>query len=254
MGNFKKVDFAFSVIPNKILDDKNLSWTAKGVYSHLASKPDGWQFACDRIAKNGTEGIFVIRKAIRELIAAGYLESKRENTGRIQYLLFSTPQKKATVQKLHCAKTALLSKKDLNNKKKSLCEVAIAPQRKTKKPMKKYQETTIELDELGERKEPTASKSKTPLKVITAVAVHYADTFNVPKSNLFFKYRRAIEEMVTCAKEYYGEDFKKIEAEIKLRITVAKAYADFKGWGKIKLATIAESWNEIPGWKEQIEV
>lgn len=54
----------FSIIPNRLIEDPNISAAAKGVYCYLASKPDGWNFFVDEIQKHFTKPI---KSAIKEL-------------------------------------------------------------------------------------------------------------------------------------------------------------------------------------------
>jgi hypothetical protein len=254
MGNFRKVDFAFSVLPNTLIDDSNVSWNAKGVYAHLVSKPDGWQFSTDRIMKNGKGGLKIVRNAVKELENKGYIKRKRGGDGRMEYLLYPEPQCQIGTEPIRLgAKKARISKKDFNSKKEGYTNVYPKGVRKNSKSMK-YKENVIEVDSLGEPLPPREVKTKTPQKLIINVAKAYTSTFNIPQEAIYFKYKKSIEEMVNICKTYYGNDFARIEAEILFRIKVVKKYVDFKGWSKIKLSTIVESWNEIPEWRKEVNV
>jgi hypothetical protein len=63
----------YGIIPNEILNSKELSLSAKGLYGYLQSKPDGWRFSISRMASQLKEGKDAIRRAILELEKFGLL-------------------------------------------------------------------------------------------------------------------------------------------------------------------------------------
>jgi hypothetical protein len=63
----------FTMIPNELTLDKNLSAKAKGVYNYLKSKPDNWKFYITEIIEHFTDGKEAIYSAIKELINEGWL-------------------------------------------------------------------------------------------------------------------------------------------------------------------------------------
>ena len=82
----------YGVVPNEILNNPELSLKAKGLFAYLQSKPDGWKFSVERIAKQTKEGADAVRSAIRELEEKGYLRRipVKEKNGRFagyDYLL-----------------------------------------------------------------------------------------------------------------------------------------------------------------------
>lgn len=64
----------FAQISNAVVEDKRLSWRARGILCYLLSKPDGWKANPRDIEKRGPEGRDAVRKAMAELQAAGYAE------------------------------------------------------------------------------------------------------------------------------------------------------------------------------------
>lgn len=89
----------FTQVSNSILNDKTLSLKAKGLYSYLFSKPDGWTFSAKRISKESRDGIDGIESCLRDLESAGYLSRKKEGTGGVKYYLKTRPfsgEKKST--------------------------------------------------------------------------------------------------------------------------------------------------------------
>jgi hypothetical protein len=59
--------------PNNLLNNKNLSLSAKGLYGYLQSKPDNWDFSIAGMASQCKEGEKAIRTAIKELEIEGWL-------------------------------------------------------------------------------------------------------------------------------------------------------------------------------------
>lgn len=71
----KELHSKFTQIPNDLINDRNLSQGAKGVYCYLASKPDGWNFVISEIRSHFTKPI---KPAIQELEAAKWLVRQTE--------------------------------------------------------------------------------------------------------------------------------------------------------------------------------
>lgn len=64
----------FSIVDNKIIEDKRLSFKARGLLIYMLSKPDDWKFYTDELVKRSAkDGISAIKSALREIEAAGYL-------------------------------------------------------------------------------------------------------------------------------------------------------------------------------------
>lgn len=122
--DFKKEKIPFTQVANEVLNDSNLTFKAKGLYAYLYSKPDGWDFAIDRISTQTKESRLAINSGLRELEKEGYLIRQRQNTGRVLYLLKSQMSKidirelepnveNRKVRKPQSAKTDTVSNKDL---------------------------------------------------------------------------------------------------------------------------------------------
>lgn len=122
--NFKKDKIPFTQVANCVLNDEKLSAKAKGLYAYLYSKPENWDFAIDRIAKDFSDGRASINAGLRELELNGYLTRQRQKTGRVIYLLKSQMTKSdigvekpnddfRKVQKLQSAETVTVSNKDI---------------------------------------------------------------------------------------------------------------------------------------------
>lgn len=77
----------FGSIPNRILNDPEISAKAKGLWVYLESKPDGWDFAKDRIARDHDDGRSSIMTGLQELEERGYLHRKKghDESGHFRY-------------------------------------------------------------------------------------------------------------------------------------------------------------------------
>ena len=75
----------FVVIDKRPLEDKRLSWKAKGVLAYLLSKPDGWRVDPRHLASVSNCGPESIREALKELARCGYarLEHPRDRNGTL---------------------------------------------------------------------------------------------------------------------------------------------------------------------------
>ncbi|QMU79587.1 hypothetical protein GXW83_31650 [Streptacidiphilus sp. PB12-B1b] len=62
----------FMILPNYLLQDRRLSYTARGLLADLLSRPDGWREDGRRMADTSPQGRLAVARALRELTAAGY--------------------------------------------------------------------------------------------------------------------------------------------------------------------------------------
>lgn len=67
----------FTVISNNEVQDKRLSWKARGIFSYLWSMPDNWDFYETEVAKHAPDGRNSLRTGLKELIKYGYLRRER---------------------------------------------------------------------------------------------------------------------------------------------------------------------------------
>ena len=102
MSNFINGLKKFQVIPRELIFDNSLSDRARFVYCFMASKPDGWDFLLNPMAKELGYSVETLRKYINELIAGGWLKKGEQNNdgkfGAVVYTLLST--KKADTEKI----------------------------------------------------------------------------------------------------------------------------------------------------------
>jgi len=81
----------YGVAPNELLNNKEISLKAKGLFTYIQSKPDGWDFSSEKIALQNKDGRDGIRNALKELEETGLLTRTRTRSGEghweIEYTL-----------------------------------------------------------------------------------------------------------------------------------------------------------------------
>lgn len=87
----------FKTISLENVQDKELSWKAKGIHNYLITRPDGWVVNQSDLCGRSLDGQESLRSGINELILAGYLFriQKRDKNKRISawgYLATETKQ------------------------------------------------------------------------------------------------------------------------------------------------------------------
>ncbi|GAA2103576.1 hypothetical protein GCM10009759_39110 [Kitasatospora saccharophila] len=86
----------FTVLPNAMLQYRQLSYTARGLLADLLSRPDGWREDGRHMADTSPQGRGAIRKALKELTEAGFyrVEKIRMPDGTIvtETHVYDTPQ------------------------------------------------------------------------------------------------------------------------------------------------------------------
>ncbi|MFF9351550.1 hypothetical protein [Streptomyces sp. NPDC014734] len=91
----------FTVLPNALLQDRRLSYTARGLLADLLSRPDGRSEDGRRMADTSTQGRRAVAKALRELTAFGYyrVDKHRRDDGTFlsEAHVYDTPQDTSTV-------------------------------------------------------------------------------------------------------------------------------------------------------------
>jgi len=125
----------FTQIPNSVLNDKTLSYKAKGLFAFMVSKPDKWEFSLNGLVSQSKETRQSILNIMNELIESGYMTKiKNRINGRQatnNYKLHLEPNKslfrsksKILTQKNKLSKTdsvnhttsnTITSNKDKNN-------------------------------------------------------------------------------------------------------------------------------------------
>ncbi|GAB7185703.1 hypothetical protein ATKI12_5534 [Kitasatospora sp. Ki12] len=87
---------SFTVLPNAALQDRRLSFTARGLLVDLLSRPVRWREDARQIADSSTQSRAAVRKALQELTAAGYYRVDKvrmpDGTIRSEAHVYDTPQ------------------------------------------------------------------------------------------------------------------------------------------------------------------
>lgn len=82
----KKQKERFSIVDNKVIEDKRLSFKARGLLIYMLSKPDDWKFYTEELAKRSDkDGISAIKSALNEIESTGYLTRKQEHKKNGQF-------------------------------------------------------------------------------------------------------------------------------------------------------------------------
>ncbi|MGC5000042.1 hypothetical protein [Streptomyces sp. DT195] len=86
----------FTVLPNTLLQDRRLSYPARGLLADLLSRPDGWSEDGRHMADASPQGRLAVAKALRELRAFGYyrVDKVRRSDGTFvsETHVYDTPQ------------------------------------------------------------------------------------------------------------------------------------------------------------------
>ncbi|MFP3947130.1 MAG: hypothetical protein ACLFWG_00235 [Longimicrobiales bacterium] len=67
----------FAQVPHEVLNDEDLSWKAKGLFSYLAGRPPDWQVRRAHLVTVSSDGKHSLHTGICELQEAGYLRIRR---------------------------------------------------------------------------------------------------------------------------------------------------------------------------------
>lgn len=119
----KQFQNGWTQVPNQIINHKELSFKAKGLWMYINSKPEGWDFAVWRITKETREGEKAIRAGLNELVQFGYLEykpkydhDKKQFVGQ-EYILFDQSTLKAEYTETRVSQNGVhYNNKELNKK------------------------------------------------------------------------------------------------------------------------------------------
>lgn len=116
--DFRKDKVPFTQVANDVLAHPEMSLKAKGLYSYMYSKPDGWDFSYVRIADEVKETKNTVLKIIHELEKFGYLQRFKQSTGRVDYVLQIKPMPNNWSQGQR-PKVGHISNKDIITKEKN---------------------------------------------------------------------------------------------------------------------------------------
>lgn len=67
-----------TIVANRMVRDKNLSFKARGILTYLGSHSEGWETSEERLAQEGTDKLHAVRTGLAELEEDGYMLRFRE--------------------------------------------------------------------------------------------------------------------------------------------------------------------------------
>ena len=69
----------FTIIPNEAMNDKRLSWEARGMLAYFLSKPDHWKVIPKALINETDAGKVVVYRVLKELEDAGYITTEQKH-------------------------------------------------------------------------------------------------------------------------------------------------------------------------------
>ena len=87
MKKFEDIENYYVKIPNDLVNDITISWKAKGLFCHMASKPDYWNFTGASLATKFPDGKAAIFAALKELKDSGWINYIKRANGQGKYKL-----------------------------------------------------------------------------------------------------------------------------------------------------------------------
>lgn len=96
MFNKLNKDIPFTVAPNSLIQDKNMSTQARFLYVYMASMPDDWQFYFKNLALNLAMSVDTVKKYMKELERNGWVINHGQKNmdgkfGNNEYTILSEP-------------------------------------------------------------------------------------------------------------------------------------------------------------------
>ena len=86
----------YTIMSNYHLQDKNLSYKAKGLLSFMLSLPEDWDYSINGLVAISKEGVKAIKNILQELQKYGYLviKKKQNEIGQFEYdyLIYECPE------------------------------------------------------------------------------------------------------------------------------------------------------------------
>ena len=87
MKKFGDITKNYVKIPNDLVNDRTISWKAKGLFCHMASKPDNYSFTVRSLASQFPDGKSAIFAALDELKQRGWITFTKRANGQGKYKL-----------------------------------------------------------------------------------------------------------------------------------------------------------------------
>ena len=171
----------FVQIDKRPLQNKELSWKAKGILAYILSLPDNWQLYLNELKEHATDGRDSTASGFKELIEAGYIvKSRIRKAGQFKgfdYIVSETPQtdspktenpktvKPKTVKpKTENPQLIIIDNKDKDLKDKDYKDTVVCRKEKDTQIQKlKIELSLLKKEKEEERKKVAAKKERSPV-------------------------------------------------------------------------------------------
>jgi len=80
----------FTILPNHVLQNSQLTWEARGMLAYLVSLPENWQVHVTELSKRSPAAYSKNKRIIAELVATGHIvkSQKRDSAGKFKDWIF----------------------------------------------------------------------------------------------------------------------------------------------------------------------
>jgi len=80
----------FTILPNHVLQNAQLTWEARGMLAYLVSLPENWQVHVTELSRRSPAAYAKNKRIIAELVAAGHIvkSQKRDSAGKFKDWIF----------------------------------------------------------------------------------------------------------------------------------------------------------------------
>ena len=221
MAKFTNLTQNFTMIPNWLINNHEISLKAKGLFIFLASKPNNFNFSAEGLSKLNKEGITSIKNCLQELENNGLLTRKKikDNNNRfigIEYILTDNPSNekadsgKPTDGKPNVGKPTNINnkdllKKDLNKKEINNKNIFVPP---TLEEVKSYfkengykEETAItafKYYDVSDWKDKNNNQVKNWKQKMISVWFKEENKISLPNNELTFEQKKEIQRNNTA--------------------------------------------------------
>lgn len=91
----KKKTNPYVMLDKSLLEDKSLSWKAKGLLSYLLSRPEDWKVKVKHLVNQSTDGRDAVYSILKELRNAGYIQLNvsRDGNGKVTENIYDVYEK-----------------------------------------------------------------------------------------------------------------------------------------------------------------
>ena len=98
MKKFGDITKNYVKIPHDLVNDRTISWKAKGLFCHMASRPDNYSFTVRSLASQFPDGKSAIFAALDELKQRGWITVTKRANGKGKYKLETSLEPESDTQ------------------------------------------------------------------------------------------------------------------------------------------------------------